>query len=76
MHFFTQAEFTLVCLFFFPFFFFAYIGSSETDLETVFTPLPAPRDVSNDLWLDIRNTASKQDLPLEVNPPTSSQVNQ
>ena len=74
MRFFTQAEFTLVCFFFS--FFFAYVDSSETDLETVSTPLPAPSDLSNDLWLDFRDTASKQDLPLEVNPPTSSQVNQ
>ena len=68
MNFFTQAEFTPVC-FFFPFlFFFAFIDSSETDLEPVSTALPAPRD--------IRDTASKWDLPLEVNPTTSSQVNQ
>ena len=57
-------------------FFFAYIYSSETDLEPVFTALPAPSDLSNDPWLDIHDTASKQDLPLEVNPTTSSQVNQ
>ena len=74
MPFFTQAEFTPVC-FFFPFF-FAYIVSSAIDLEPVSTALPAPSDLSNDPWLDIRDTASKQDLPLEVNPTTSSQVNQ
>ena len=74
MHFFTQAEFTLVC-FCFPFFFVAYIDSSETDLEPVFTALPAPSDLSNDPWLDILNTVSKQDLPSEVNLLTSSQIN-
>ena len=74
MHFFTQAEFTLVC-FFFPFF-LACIDSSETDLEPAFTVLPALSDLSNDAQLVIPDTASKQDLPLEVNPPTSSQVNQ
>ena len=76
MHFFTQAEFTPVC-FFFPFlFFFRFIDSSETDLEPVSTALSAPSDLSNDPWLDIHDTASKRDLPLEVNPTTSSQVNQ
>ena len=74
MHFFTQAEFTLVC-FFFPFF-LAYIDSSETDLEPAFTVLPVPIDLSNDPQLVIPDTTSKQDLPLEVNPPNSSQVNQ
>ena len=71
---FLYASWIHACLFVPPLF-FSYIDSSETDLETVFTPLPASRDLSNDPWLDIRDPASKQDLPLEVNPPTSSQVN-
>ena len=74
---FFYASWILACLFLFSIFFFlAYLDSSAIDLEPVSTALPAPSDLSNDPWLDFRDTASKQDLPLEVNPTTSSQVNQ
>lgn len=74
---FLYASWIHACLFLFSFsFFFRFIDSSETDLEPVSTALSAPSDLSNDPWLDIHDTASKRDLPLEVNPTTSSQVNQ